>query len=458
MTSSGSGDIAPAAGSASCLQQVSDESRIVTKLLLRASKSPFQNLTSGPIPRKDLRRVYEAQHLPGTMNVGNLVFAHSVYKALSAPGVDIDIDDYRLTLEDTYADEAELINEAYDAFVLPLCNAFRVPYRNSLVRMTRTIKRLRIPCIVTGVGAQFSIDGGYDELASIDDAVRDFVSAVLDRSASISVRGEITRDYLLHLGFPTDSVDVIGCPSMFYNGTEMNVRKGPLQRIAFNHTPMSDPRILPLTRYFNDHTQDVTFVPQTRSLMLPFSKGKYPDPNTPISPENPPPRLFQPGKVEFIGDVVPWIDFMRGQSLAIGTRIHGNIVALLADTPAHVVVHDTRTLELARYFEIPHTLLGDLEGFDVRTVYERSDYEELNRNHPKRLRTYADFLEKNGLSHILYDADAMRRHEASVRKSLERSSIPTYPEAAGKWRRLKSSPARLGRVWRKAVKRLADKR
>lgn len=429
----------------------------MTKLLLRASRSPFQNLCPGPVPRKDLRRIYDAQDQPGTMNTGNLVFAHSVYKALSAPGTDIDIDEYRLSLDNEYANEAERINETYDAFVLPLCNAFRVPYRNTLMRMTRTIRRLKIPCIVTGVGAQLSIDGGFDELASIDDAVRDFVSAVLDRSASISVRGEVTRDYLLHLGFPAGSVDVIGCPSMFFNGTQMTVRKGALQSIAFNHTPMSDARILPLTRYFNEHTEGVTFVPQTRSLMLPFSKGKYPDPSSPISAENPPPRLFQPGKVEFICDVVPWIDFMRTQSLAIGTRIHGNIAALLAGTPAHVIVHDTRTLELARYFEIPHTLIGDLAGFNVQSVYDRSDYGALNDNHPERLRRYADFLERNGLSHILYDVEAMQRHDAKVRRSLGESSIANI-RAATSWRRLRFGSNRLARVWRRAMTRLGDKR
>ncbi|WP_410089573.1 polysaccharide pyruvyl transferase family protein, partial [Streptomyces sp. gb1(2016)] len=46
--------------------------------------------------------------------------------------------------------------------------------------------------------------------------VREFVTEVLNRSASIGVRGEFTEQYLKNMGFR--DVEVIGCPSMFMNG------------------------------------------------------------------------------------------------------------------------------------------------------------------------------------------------------------------------------------------------
>jgi len=396
----------------------------VTKLLIRASKTPFNNFYNGAIPQHALKAVHDRLDRVGTKNIGNLVFAHSAYKVLSAPGVDLSIDDYALTLSDSYADQVDEINERYDTFVLPLCNSFRLEYKDTLARMTRTIRKLRIPCVVTGVGAQVTLGGSFDELAPMATEVKDFVGAILDRSESIGVRGEITRDYLVSLGFSADRVDVIGCPSMFYNGARMNVRKpATLERIAVNLTTMDDPQILKFAAYFNDRPENVTYVPQVRRLMPAIGRGDRLWEQL-ATPERPTPNLLRADKIAFLVDVVPWIDFMRSQSLAIGTRIHGNIVALLAGTPAHVMVHDSRTFELAQHFDIPHTLLRDIDEFDLRRTFEQSDYTALNTGHGRRTAIYAAFLERNGLAHVLYDNAALDSYDQRLRDSLTQARLP----------------------------------
>jgi hypothetical protein len=277
------------------------------------------------------------------------------------------------------------------------------------------------------VGAQLSLNRDFSELSAIRNPVREFVSSILDRSASIGVRGEITRNYLIHLGFPGDLIDVIGCPSMFYNGESMQVTKPDFpDRIAlnFNITGIRDPRILEFTSYFNSHPENVTYIPQVRRLMPSVARGESPDPTSPVSIENVMPRVMQPDRIAFFCDVSPWIEFMKGQSFSIGTRIHGNIVPLLAGTPSHVIAHDSRTLELARYFEIPHTPLDELSGFDVIKTFQKSDYTGVVRGHPARTRAFADFLQRNGLNHILYDAPAMERYEAKLQRSYESDRLP----------------------------------
>ena len=62
-----------------------------------------------------------------------------------------------------------------------------------------------------------------ERLGPIEGSVRAFVGAVLDRSPSIGVRGELTYDYLRGLGFR--DVEVIGCPSMFFHGDRMAIEK-----------------------------------------------------------------------------------------------------------------------------------------------------------------------------------------------------------------------------------------
>jgi hypothetical protein len=278
--------------------------------------------------------------------------------------------------------------------------------------------------VVTGVGAQLSLGGEFSELEPIREEAKALVSAVLDRSQSIGVRGEVTRDYLINLGFPADRVVVIGCPSIFYNGARMSVAKGELEAIAVNFTPMDDPRILQFFEYFDRRPENVTFVPQERSLMFKMFRYGRGDAIPRLSPREPAAELIRRRQVAFLTDLRPWLDFLSTQSFVIGTRIHGNIAALIAGTPGHVVVHDTRTLELSRYHDVPHTLISDLTDFDLLKKFDQSDYTALNRNHRARTQVYANFLEQNGLDHILFDNVALDAHEDRVTSAKSDARLP----------------------------------
>jgi len=164
----------------------------MTQLLLRAPKDPFEVRSAD--------ETFELNLIAG--NSGNLVFIDAAWKLLSAPGVTITPD--RLNVGPADADR---INERYDAYVVPLANAFRPSYLRNLESLTALIGRLRIPVVVLGVGAQGTVDGNWGAVRKIEPAVKAFVAAVLDRSPRIGVRGEATFDYLARLGFR--DVDVI---------------------------------------------------------------------------------------------------------------------------------------------------------------------------------------------------------------------------------------------------------
>src|SRR5690606_33090243 len=61
--------------------------------------------------------------------------------------------------------------------------------------------------------------------AELTTAVQRFVSAVLERSGSIGVRGDFTREYLARLGYGDEHVDVVGCPSLFRDGEGLRIEK-----------------------------------------------------------------------------------------------------------------------------------------------------------------------------------------------------------------------------------------
>lgn len=67
------------------------------------------------------------------------------------------------------------------------------------------------------------------------------------------------------------------------------------------------------------------------------------------------------------------IDFSFGQ------RIHGNILCTLMGIPAIVYIHDSRTRELAEYFELPIYVPED--GYvDIEQAYENASWDRFNKN------------------------------------------------------------------------------
>lgn len=153
-------------------------------------------------------------------NVGNLVNAYGVFRTLMTEGTTITPDYYK-----TNHNNADLINEKYDYYIIPLADAFRKEFVHTLRRYTKLIKKLKIPVVVIGVGLRASYEPNLDEGFPFDDDANSFVSAVLEKSSIIGVRGEITAKYLSKLGF-REEIDhmVIGCPSMYTFGNELKIR------------------------------------------------------------------------------------------------------------------------------------------------------------------------------------------------------------------------------------------
>jgi hypothetical protein len=177
-------------------------------ILLRARKDAFEIVS----PEDSLVRNTIAD------NAGNLIFSMAAQRILETASTRVTVDRFAIEPGD-----ADRINERYDAYVIPLANAFRPSYEPILHRLTALIRRLRIPVVVLGVGAQGDVRYRTERLRPIEPAVRAFVGAVLDRSPSIGVRGELTLDYLTGLGFR--DVEVIGCPSLFLHGDDLRVTK-----------------------------------------------------------------------------------------------------------------------------------------------------------------------------------------------------------------------------------------
>src|SRR5699024_5258954 len=120
----------------------------------------------------------------------------SVFRTLMTKDTVITPDYYKI--DHTKADE---INEKYDCYVIPLADAFRKDFVPSLRKYTKLIKKLKIPVVVIGVGLRAPFEPNLKEGFPFDEDVKAFVKAVLEKSNIIGLRGQITSDYLISLGF-----------------------------------------------------------------------------------------------------------------------------------------------------------------------------------------------------------------------------------------------------------------
>ncbi|MFI9767501.1 polysaccharide pyruvyl transferase family protein [Streptomyces sp. NPDC052415] len=380
------------------------------RILIRSGKSPFRVASPTEFIHQDLI---------GT-NTGNLLFSDSAHKMLTTPNTEVTSNGIRTNPS---AERAAEINEQYDVFVVPLANAFRPQFQGSLDRLSTLIERLTIPVVVFGVGAQATDDYTTEMLKPMEASVKRFARAVLDRSASIGVRGELTARYLRDHGVPDDGIDIMGCPSMFLYGDRFpEIRATEItagSRLAINLSPNAIPvgPVAGIAAHAHAHYPNLTYYAQNlvdAELLLwgdTTPESGFEDP-FPLQLSH---ALLRENKVRMPLDPETWIDELRGYDFAYGTRIHGNIAALLAGTPAVVLTHDSRTLELCRYFDIPHRPLSTLPAdTDPRDLHEAADFSAMVKGHAERFERITAFLTRNGLDNAYQHGDGGAAYEARV--------------------------------------------
>ena len=162
---------------------------------------------------------------------------------------------------------------------------------------------------------------------------------------------------------------------------------------------------------------NLTYLPQDYSslqLMLWGRPRAGVDPGhaMPFHPAHP---VFRRDLARFFVDPKPWIDYLSTVDFAFGDRIHGNIAAILAGTPALLLAHDSRTLELARYHSIPHVVIGDLgPDMDAVDFYEMTDFTAFNDGQPARWEKFEGYLSRHGLAHAFDEPGQVERYDAKV--------------------------------------------
>lgn len=364
-------------------------------ILIRSGLSPFDTF--------DAPHVMLNNSIGG--NVGNLLYAYSVFRTLMTEDTTITPDYY-----DYDPKRADEINEKYDCLIIPLADAFRKEFVPSLRKYTKLIKKLNIPVVVIGVGLRAPFEPKLNEGFPFDEDVKEFVKAVLEKSSMLGLRGEITSKYLSRLGF-REGVDhtVIGCPSMYTFGRELKIRETNITKnsmVCVNSSRLSPENVLDFISRGMEEFPNHYFIPQwMKELRLTYLGA----PSIAETGENYPIKMSDPtymnNRVRFFLNVQTWLDFMKKADLSFGARLHGNIAGTIAGTPSLIIPKDARMRELTDYHGLTHIWANDItESTRLSDVIEKSDFQSPAKKQASNFDHFIDFLNKNKLDHIYKDS------------------------------------------------------
>ena len=360
------------------------------KILMRMGMSPFDNLDLYEVMAKDTI---------GT-NAGNMLFPYSIMKNIYKEGMIID------SYKNAIPNDAEYINNNYDMFLIPLANAFRDDFIGELRNLTKLVRNLKIPCIVIGVGLQTAYEPNLNQHFKFDEDVVNFCNAILEKSTSIGVRGEITAQYLRNLGISESKICVIGCPSMFSYGDFLPLKKPRSltreTKISLTYAGRNIEYFKFLDRIKTDYPNYCYILQKIYELRLLYAGDTVPEANFLNSSYvgTSDSRSFINGQMRMFINVPSWINYLSSSmDLAVGCCIHGSIASVLAGNPTLVFAFDSRVRELAEYHNIPLRKMRDINSdTNLKSIYEYTDFSSVLKGHKERYNVFRDFLRKNGIS------------------------------------------------------------
>lgn len=370
------------------------------KILIRAGMSPLDNFPDE----------YEMYHNILGNNIGNALYAYSVFRALTLDASD---NGEGTSLVPTYYkykytdEEIEEINSTYSCFVIPLANAFRSNFAGHLRGLAKLVKKLTIPCVVIGVGINFPYDPDLRQKFEFDKDVKFFMDAVLEKSSTVGVRGELTGAYLSGLGYREDTdYTVIGCPSMYTFGRDLFVKEGKITKdslICVNHSTQSPQNIRDFTNKAISELTNYYMLWQTKNEYRFIYTGMsymYGDAkNFPCKFAQD--ELYRENRLRFFTNIPTWLDFMRSADFSFGARLHGNIAATIVGTPSLLLVKDARTQELSGYHHLPCVSPDMINPSDsLFDLIEKIDLKGHLKYQGENFDRYVDFLNRNKLEHI----------------------------------------------------------
>lgn len=365
---------------------------------------------SGEVYDHDNVRWYDhsqlASHINHYHNIGDAFVFDSSLKLLNFEQLD--------ALPISHVDPAAIdrLNAEYDYVFLRGSNY--VHAEMDWEQTAAVLRRLKIPVIAFGIGAQAPVSGKLE----LSQDTKTVLRLIADSTASLGVRGTYSAEVLNELGIK--NVRIIGCPTAFRaNNPNLAIRLPALDQVKTVGVTMrrevSRDYAQDIQRYLTFHRDlvktmagrfDVTLMAQGEVEEKKLALGTAEQKEEAIAAlrgngwanewflDEEMERLYRSRM--FYSDVVAeYQQLVRGLDLVLGYRLHGNLMALANGTPSIYFTYDSRTVEFAETFKIPSFDVFSGQEFRLEEYWEQARFDRFNANYTQVYGAMRDFLVEN---------------------------------------------------------------
>ena len=329
------------------------------------------------------------------LNSGNNVFGFALQKMTLTKTQCVDM----VSLSHFFNFTAE-INEKYDAILYSPANILAPWTKDTGLRYwIEALRNITIPVYFVDVGSQSDKYYDLDFVKEFKDTGYTFVKLLLKTGGRIGLRGYFTAEVMKKLGFSEQDFEVVGCPSLFMNGPDLKINKKNLKKEELkpifngNHFWFNDK----FHKLFGEYPHSV-FICQDLFYRLLYDYDSLTDEDGKYLRADLFEWLFQGHRVRLYCDYLAWYNDIAKENFnfCIGSRIHSNIVSLLAGIPSFVDSFDSRVREMAEFFDIPYGDIGD-ESIDIYDLYQKISFYKFNATFAEKFARFKSFMNECGL-------------------------------------------------------------
>jgi hypothetical protein len=365
---------------------------------------------SGEVYDHDNVRWYDhanlASHMDHYHNIGDAFVFDSSLKLLNFEKLDV------LPIANPDMAMIDRLNAEYDYVFLRGSNY--VHSQMEWEQAVQVLRRLKIPVIAFGIGAQAPVSGKLE----LSEDTKTVLRLMADSTASIGVRGVYSAEILNEIGIK--NVRIIGCPTAFRaNNPNLAIRLPALDTVrkvgVTLRREVSPTYARDIQRYLTFHRDlvkslagrfDTTLMAQgeieEKKLALGTAQQKE-EAIAALRENGWANEWYLDAEMEalyrsrlFYSDVVAeYEQLVRRLDLVLGYRLHGNLMALANGTPSIYFTYDSRTVEFAETFQIPSFDVFSGKDFRLEEYWDQSLFDRFNATYARVYGAMRDFLVEN---------------------------------------------------------------
>ena len=299
---------------------------------------------------------------------------------------------------------------------------------------TEVLKRLKIPVIAWGIGAQAPVKGKLE----LSDQSKLMLRLMADSTTSVGVRGAYSAQVLWDLGIK--NVRIVGCPTAFRRNTpDLEIKLRPLEQIKTAGVTLrrevSGTYAQDIEQYLTFHRDMVKDLAKRFDVVL-MAQGEVEEKKivfgTPEQREEGIAALkanewvrkwYLDDEMEklhrerlFYSDVVADYEaLVQQKDIVLGYRLHGNLMALANGTPSIYFTYDSRTVEFAETYQIPSFDVFSGKKFKLEDYWDQSLFDKFNRAYRFMYREMRQFLVENNVDTKMVDVMAKPASPTALR-------------------------------------------